>query len=108
MKAYPFSKWKPLLEDAHKTCKKAAKDKADKKKKPLINALYNELNLSLSAKKAAAAFYSDDGQIDLIKKQNEIIDEDLRPVIKEIFENSRERFGAPKIQFIMKLTDRTI
>lgn len=36
------------------------------------------------------------------KKQNEIIDEDLCPLIKEIFENSRERFGAPKIQFILK------
>ena len=36
------------------------------------------------------------------KTQNEIIDEDLCPLIKEIFENSRERLGAPKIHFILK------
>ena len=36
------------------------------------------------------------------KTQNEIIDEDLCPLIKEIFENSRERFGASKIHFILK------
>lgn len=78
IKAYPFAKWKSLLEEAHKTCKRVAKEKAEKKKKPFINALYNELNLSLSAKKAAAAFYSDDGQIDLIKKQNEIIFEMIK------------------------------
>ncbi len=36
------------------------------------------------------------------KKQYELVDDELRPLIKEIFVNSRERFGAQKIKFKMK------
>ena len=36
------------------------------------------------------------------KTQFEIVDEKLRPLIKEIFINSRERFGAQKIKFVLK------
>ena len=35
------------------------------------------------------------------KTQFEIVDEKLRPLIKEIFINSRERFGAQKIKFVL-------
>ena len=36
------------------------------------------------------------------KTQYEIADEKLRPLITEIFINSRERFGAQKIKFVLK------
>ena len=36
------------------------------------------------------------------KTQYEIADEKLRPLIKDIFINSRERFGAQKIKFVLK------
>ena len=36
------------------------------------------------------------------KTQYEIVDEKLRPLIKDIFINSRERFGSQKIKFVLQ------
>lgn len=42
-----------------------------------------------------------------IKKQYELVDDELRPLIKQIFVNSRERFGAQKIKFILQQQGKT-
>ena len=43
-----------------------------------------------------------------IKKWNELKDDELRPLIKEIFVNSQERFGAQKIKFILKQQGKNV
>ena len=42
------------------------------------------------------------------KKQYELVDDELRPLIKQIFVNSRERFGAQKIKFILQQRGKTV
>ncbi|MBQ9501611.1 MAG: IS3 family transposase [Lentisphaeria bacterium] len=46
-----------------------------------------------------------------VKKQHELVDDELRPLIKQMFVNSRERFGAQKIKFCLqqqgKIVSRT-
>ena len=37
-----------------------------------------------------------------VKKQHELVDDELRPLIKQMFVNSRERFGAQKIKFCLQ------
>jgi transposase InsO family protein len=37
-----------------------------------------------------------------VKKQHELVDDEQRPLIKQIFVNSRERFGAQKIKFCLQ------
>ena len=43
-----------------------------------------------------------------VKKWHELDDDELRPLIKEIFVNSRERFGAQKIKFILQQQGKNI
>ena len=43
-----------------------------------------------------------------VKKQCELVDDELRPLIKQIFVNSRERFGAQKIKFVLQQQGKTV
>lgn len=43
-----------------------------------------------------------------VKKWHELDDDELRPLIKEIFVNSRERFGAQKIRFMLQQQGKNI
>lgn len=43
-----------------------------------------------------------------IKKWNELKDDELRPFIKKIFVNLKERFGAQKIKFILKQQGKNV
>ena len=43
-----------------------------------------------------------------VKKQCELVDDELRPLIKQTFVNSRERFGAQKIKFVLQQQGKTI
>lgn len=43
-----------------------------------------------------------------VKKQYELVDDELRPLIMQIFVNSRERFGAQKIKYILQQQGKTV
>ena len=43
-----------------------------------------------------------------VKKQCELVDDELRSLIKQIFVNSRERFGAQKIKFCLQLQGKIV
>ena len=43
-----------------------------------------------------------------VKKQCELIDDELRPIINQIFVDSRERFGAQKIKFVLQRRGLTV
>lgn len=43
-----------------------------------------------------------------VKKQCELADDELRPIINQIFVDSRERFGAQKIKFVLQRQGLTV